>query len=185
MESVLGCGLLLPHVAAFKDEGFTVEILKGHIPDEDLEELGLPALAIAAFRLRIWALSKLGDEMFHEKNDGVSSIELLERRSPSIRTALTLNSEDLKKIFKRMATRRVFLNALQQELAKTPATRAWAHLAFEDLRYRLLKHGFRSLVCYKCSSQSQQTPLTCKSSCLFRLFPQASSCIPLLHTSFL
>ncbi|KAK3247846.1 hypothetical protein CYMTET_42671 [Cymbomonas tetramitiformis] len=121
--SVLGSGLLLPHVAAFVDEGFTVKILKGHIPDEDLDELGLSPVAISAFRLRIWALCKLGDDTFHEKNDGVSSIDLLERRSPSVRTALTLKSEDLKKIFKRMATRRVFLNAVQQELSKTPAAR--------------------------------------------------------------
>ena len=123
VENVLGSGLLIPHVAAFKDEGFTVKILKGHIPDEDLDELGLSAIAISAFRLRIWALCKLGDDTFHEKNDGVSSIDLLEQRSPSIRTALTLKSEDLKKIFKRMATRRVFLNAVQQELSKTPAAR--------------------------------------------------------------
>ena len=123
VESVLGSGLLLPHVAAFTEEGFTVDILKGHVPDEDLKELGLSPVAIAVFRLRIWTLTKLGDTMFSEKIDGVSSIDLLEKRSPSIDLALTLNSEDLKKVFKRMAPRRVFLNAIQQEISKKAATK--------------------------------------------------------------
>ncbi|KAK3236173.1 hypothetical protein CYMTET_53666 [Cymbomonas tetramitiformis] len=88
-----------------------VEILKGDVPDDDLEELGLSPEAISVFRMRLWTLSQLGDDLFQEKKDGVSSIDLLEQRAPGKTGALKLNNESLKEDFQRMATRRVFLNA--------------------------------------------------------------------------
>ncbi|KAK3235690.1 hypothetical protein CYMTET_54131 [Cymbomonas tetramitiformis] len=121
VESVLGGGLLHRHVVAFTEEGFTTDILKGHIPDDDLEELGLSQVGISVFCMRIWTLAALGDDLFQEKIDGASSIDLLEQRATNKNMLMNLTNNSLKKIFKRMATRRVFLNAVECELKKQSA----------------------------------------------------------------
>ena len=124
VETLLGNGILRQHLTDFVREGFSLDVLKEHIPNEDLVELGLTTASIAVFRLRTWSLATLGEDRFQEKLNEKPSLDILEKTAMNTSNAIKLSKEELRAVFSTMATRRVFLNAGQAELAKQLATEA-------------------------------------------------------------
>ncbi len=126
VETLLGDGILRQHLTDFMRERFSIDVLKEQIPDDDLVELGLTtaSISIAGVRLRTWSLATLGEERFQENLNDMPSLDILGETVMNTSNAIKLSKEELRAIFSTMATRRVFLNAGQAELAKQLATEA-------------------------------------------------------------